>query len=1200
MVKLETLTPGLTLGGLEPNAVIGSVVAVVPIAEGTVQVIYKTPNGVLKDRLLNRVDEAGLSVATTERPWSFSGDGETFKLVVEAKRIDLAFLFDPMMAVHTSNVDPLPHQITAVYESMLPRQPLRFVLADDPGAGKTIMAGLYIRELIMRADARRIVIIAPGSLVEQWRDEMYEKFGLEFRVFSKDLENATPSGNPFGDIDHLIVRLDQISRDEEGEKSEEKKPGPLQSKLLEAGWDLVVFDEAHKLAAHYYGSKLDKTARFRFAERLGAHTRHLLLMTATPHNGKDADFQLFLSLLDSDRFFGKFRDGVHKVDASDLMRRMVKEEMVKFDGTPLFPERRAYTANYKLSDIEAALYEAVTQYVKTEMGKADNLSGSRKGTVGFALTALQRRLASSPEAIFQSLRRRRERLERRIREEKMGGRGQQLRTETLTTVPDDDDDLNAEEQENLEETLVDQATAAQTIAELEAEVLLLKKLEQQAKDVVASGQDRKWDELSRILQDDPKLHDTGGRLRKIIIFSEHRDTLNYLHAKVGGVLGSQESIVIIHGGTHRDERLKIQALFRSDPEIRVLIATDAAGEGVNLQCANLMVNYDLPWNPNRLEQRFGRIHRIGQQEVCHLWNLVSKETREGDVFFRLLEKLRVESEALKGRVFDILGEVFEDRSLKDLLIEAIRYGDQPEVRARLGKRIEHNFDHENLKTLLNRNALAQESLSPERLFAVKEEMEKAEARRLQPYFVRAFFMKGFELLGGSSYPRESERFEISHVPAVLRERDRVITGRNRRDLAPVLKRYERVCFTKEAIRPIERTGLAPAVMIHPGHPLMLAVSDVLLEQHANLLRQGAVLVDPSDEGEEPSLLFLLTHEVKSGDGQVISKRLQFVRVLPDGSATFAGWAPHLDLEPLLAAERPAILKAVAALGRSGSDSGTDWLASGLDQRALALAASTLVPEHFSEIAGRRIAHVDKTLAAVHERLTKEIDFWSDRYIKLSDDKAAGKEIGPNLDNVRRTLADLESRMESRKRELQSMRHVTSATPVVLSGALVVPAGLLRKLRGDNNPDESPAVAAFAADPAARARIEKLAMDAVRHVEESRGCRVMDVSAQKCGWDITSYPPAVDGKQPDARHIEVKGRVKGAATVTITRNEMLYALNQADKFLLAIVLVDEADAVEGPFYIRNPFDTEPGWGVSSVNFDLNALLERAPTPDRSVL
>ncbi len=1164
-MELQSINSGMALAGIEPSALV-TVVAVVPIAEGAVQVIYKTPDGTLKDRLLGRADEASISVATAERPWSFDGDGETFKLTVEAKRIDLAFLFDPMMAVHTSNVEPLPHQITAVYESMLPRHPLRFVLADDPGAGKTIMAGLYIRELLMRADSRRILIVAPGSLVEQWRDELFEKFGLEFRIFSKELEEATPSGNPFEDVDQLIVRLDQMARNEE-----------LQEKLCNAGWDLVIFDEAHKLAAHFFGSKLEKTVRFKLAEKIGTHARHLLLMTATPHNGKEEDFQLFLSLLDSDRFYGKFRDGVHKVDTTDLIRRMVKEKLVKFDGTPLFPERRAYTVNYKLSDLEYALYEAVTQYVKTEMGKADALDGKRKGSVGFALTSLQRRLASSPEAIFQSLKRRRERLERRLREERMGVRGQQILAETLADVPEDDDDLNAEEQENLEETLIDQATASQTIAELAAEIASLQGLEQQAKILVASGKDRKWDELSRILQNEPQMHDAGGRMRKIIIFSEHRDTLNYLHEKIAGVLGSHNAIVVIHGAVHRDERRKLQALFRSDPDVRVLVGTDAVGEGVNLQNANLMVNYDLPWNPNRLEQRFGRIHRIGQQEVCHLWNLVAKETREGEVFFRLLEKIRIISEALQGQVFNVLGEVFEGNSLKEMLLEAIRYGDKPEVRARHSKKIDNAFDLDHILSIINRDALAPESLTAEHLFAVKLEMEKAEARRLQPYFVRSFFMKGFESLGGSMHPREAGRFEITHVPASIRERDRLITGRNRRELAPVLKRYERVCFTKDAVRPLDKPGLAFANMIHPGHPLMLAVSDIILEQHSNLLRQGAVLVDPADDGDQASLLFLLTHEIKSGDGQVLSKRLQFVRVASDGSASFAGWAPHLDLEPLDPADRPLLKELFAA----------PWICGDQEQRALALAASTLVPEHYQEVAVRRIKHVDKTLAAVHERLTKEIDFWSDRWMRLKEDQEAGKDVRLNLENVRRTLTDLEGRLENRKKELQSMRHVVSATPVALGGALVVPIGLLRRLRGET--ETSPA---FTADAAARKRIEDLAMNVVRKKEEAHGWRVVNVAAEKCGWDLSSYPPALDGKQPEARHIEVKGKAKGSPTVTITRNEILYAFNQAEKFLLAIVLVDEEGSTEGPFYLRTPFDAEPGWGVSSVNYDLKALLQKA--------
>ncbi len=1171
-MRLEDIAPETSLVGLEPT-LIATVIAVRPIAEGALRVIYTTPDGTLKERLLGRIDEPNIAIATQEHPWAFDGDGEAFKLAIEAKRMDLAFLFDPMMAVHTSNVQPLPHQLTAVYDSMLPRQPLRFVLADDPGAGKTIMAGLYIQELIMRADARRVLIVAPGSLVEQWRDELHQKFGLEFRIYSKDLEAASPSGNPFADNNQLIVRLDQMSRNEDA-----------QEKLCQAGWDLVVFDEAHKLAAHFFGAKLETTSRYRFAEKLGAHTRHLLLMTATPHNGKEEDFQLFLALLDSDRFYGKFRDGVHQVDVSDLMRRMVKEEMLRFDGTPLFPERKAYTANYNLSDLEAALYESVTQYVQTEMGNADRLDGAHRSSVGFALTSLQRRLASSPEAIFQSLKRRKERLERRLSEEKLGIRSRQILAETVFDVPEDDDELNADEQENLEETLVDQATAARTIAELEKEITTLQKLESQARALVASGQDRKWDELSHILQNNPAMRDVGGRQRKLIIFSEHRDTLNYLLHKIAGVLGNPAAIVTIHGGTQRDDRLKIQESFRSDPEVRILVATDAAGEGVNLQNANLMVNYDLPWNPNRLEQRFGRIHRIGQLEVCHLWNLVAKETREGEVYHRLLKKLEVESAALQGRVFDILGEVFEEKSLKEMLIEAIRYGDQPEVRARLGQRLENALDHDRLKSLLDRNALAQETMNADRLFAVKEEMEKAEARRLQPYFVRTFFMQAFSSLGGVIHPREANRFEITHVPANIRERDRLIAGRNRRELAPVLKRYERVCFTKEAVQPLDRPGLPFAPMLHPGHPLMLAISDLLLEQHGNLLRQGAILVDPTDEGLEPHLLFLLTHEIKSGGGthqeQVISKRIQFVRVAPDGSATFAGWAPHLDLEAIAPADRALLHDLLAA----------PWIRTDQEQLAIALAAATLVPEHFKEVSDRRFAHVDKTLVAVHERLTKEINFLSDRWLKLKDDQAAGKEVRLNLENARRTVTDLESRLENRKKELLAMRHVTSATPVALGGALVVPVGLLNQLRGEPESANAPSPT-FSADAAARARIEQLAMHAVRQVEESRGCHVVDVSAHKCGWDLTSYPPLIAGKQPDARHIEVKGRVQGAGTVTLTRNEILFALNQTEKFILAIVFVNDNDNVEGPHYVHNPFAAEPDWGVASVNYDLNKLLQK---------
>lgn len=1181
MLKLEDIKKNAAISGIEPGHVV-RIVTTEPVGDNALTVYYKTADGKLLERMLFRSDEAKLSLAEAGRPWAFDAPGEEFKLAVEAYRINLAHLFDPMMAVHTSNVEPLPHQITAVYESMLPRQPLRYVLADDPGAGKTIMAGLFIRELLMRADAKRILIVAPGSLVEQWQDEMFEKFGLSFTLFSREQVEQSRGGNPFDDIDLIVARVDQLSRNED-----------LQEKLRLSHWDLIVVDEAHKLSASYFGNKVNKTKRFQLGELLGSITRHFLLMTATPHNGKEEDFQLFMSLLDSDRFYGKFRDGAHKVDVTDLMRRTVKEEMLRFDGTKLFPDRRAITANYKLSDPEAALYAAVTDYVKEEMNRADQLDGQRKGNVGFALTSLQRRLASSPEAIYQSLKRRCNKLKRRVEDEKLRNRGQTL-AETLNVngAPEDiwesADAMSPDDYENFEEAVVDQATAAQTIQELEAEIIILDALEEQAKQVVHSGQDRKWDELSNLLQS-PTMREESGRQRKLIIFTEHRDTLNYLAVKIRGLIGNEEAVTMIHGGIKREERRKVQELFRNDPATRVLLATDAAGEGVNLQNANLMVNYDLPWNPNRLEQRFGRIHRIGQTEVCHLWNMVAAETREGDVFQRLFEKLEVEREALGGRVFDILGEVFEDKSLKDLLIEAIRYGEDPEVRSRLLRKIEGALDTVHLENIIKRNALCEEVMSTERLFAVKEEMEKAEARKLQPYFIRSFFNQAFQQLGGELRPREQGRYEITHVPANIRERDRQITGRDRRNADTVLRRYERVCFEKQFVRLIERVGAPMASLMHPGHPLMQSVTDLVLEQHRNKLKQGAVLVDPCDMGITPKVMFIIDHSVREGadPAHVVSRRMQFVEIDPQGNTINAGWAPHLDMESISKADLALIQDVFEApwLGSPlplGEGSGVRV---NLEQVALAHASTHLVPEHFDEVRNRREKNVDKTLAAVHERLVKEINYWSDRYIKLQDDIAAGKDVRLSLENVRRTIDDLTARRESREKELLAMRHVISATPLVAGGALVIPAGLLAQRTGQPG---------WTADADARARVEWAAMNAVMDAERALGHEVIDVSAQKCGWDVTSLPKAIDGKLPRSRHIEVKGRAKGSSTVTVTRNEILYGLNQQDKFILAIVMVD-GDQHEGPFYVTKPFTQEPDWAVTSINLNLEQLLARSVLP-----
>ena len=1159
-MKLEELKTGAVVKGLDPAEPV-RIVSVDAAGPDAVTIYYKTSSGKLLERMVFRSDEANLLIETPGRPWAFDAPAEDYKLVLEAVRINVAHLFDPMMAVHTSNVEPLPHQITAVYESMIPRQPLRYVLADDPGAGKTIMAGLFLRELMMRADARRILVVAPGGLVDQWQDEMYEKFGVHFEIFSRDMEEQSRIGNPFDEKELLITRLDQLSRNEE-----------LQQKLQAAQrWDLVIVDEAHKMSASWYGSKLDPTKRFKLGQMLGSITRHFLLMTATPHNGKEEDFQLFLSLLDSDRFYGKFRDGVHKVDVTDIMRRMVKEDLLKFDGTRLFPERRAYTVKYRLSEIEYDLYDAVTEYVKMEMNRADRLDNAkRKGTVGFALTCLQRRLASSPEAIYQSLVRRSKRLQLRLEEEKARQRQGDFDTSiSIDQLSDTEEEFVSRDDEETAEEVVCQATAAKTIQELEAEIAIIKGLIEKAYKVRHSGQDKKWEELSRLLQNDSEMRNLAGRNRKLIIFTEHRDTLNYLADRIRGVLGNPDAAVIMHGGTPREERRKIQELFWNDKGVRILIATDAAGEGINLQTANLMVNYDLPWNPNRIEQRFGRIHRIGQTEVCHLWNLVALGTRESAVFEILCDKLEAESKALNGRVFNVLGSAFEGNSLRDLLIQAIRYGDDPVIKARLQEQVDGVLDHKRLQELLQRNALCEEIMDEKRLFAVKEEMEKAQARKLQPYFIKAFFNKAFQMLGGDAKARESGRFEISHVPALIRERDRQITGRERRNINPVTTRYERICFEKQWIN-VDSKPMAS--LIHPGHPLMQAVTDLIIEQHRDKLRRGAVLVDTADFGTAPKMLLTLDHAVKEGVDQnmVVSRRMQFVYIDAERRVVNAGWAPHLDLRPL-SAEEVRLMEDVIQSPKFGQD---------LEQAALGYASSVLVPDHFQEVKTRREAMVDKTLRAVQERLVKEISYWSDRFIKLQEDKSAGKDVRLNLENVRRTIDELTVRLESRKKELEGMRHVISATPVIVAAALVIPQGLLMQRSG--SPD-------FSDDVEARKRIEFAAMKAVITAEEANGFITDDVSAQKCGWDVTSR--SKPGIKPEvARHIEVKGRAKDASTVTVTRNEIMYALNQADKFILAIVTVD-GNCIDGPHYVKRPFTVEPDWAVTSINFDIAQLLSK---------
>ena len=1168
MTRLEEIVRGATVKGILPDAFV-TVVDVTWIGTAAIELTYKDSKGKLANELIYRDRENEIDILESGKPWSFDGDAELFKLISEANRIQLAYLFDPLLAVHTSLVDPLPHQIIAVYDAMLPRQPLRFLLADDPGAGKTIMTGLLMKELVARGDLQRCMIVCPGNLVEQWQDELFRRFHLPFEIMTNDKYEAARTGNWFTENPLAICRLDKLSRNEE-----------VQEKLKTTDWDLIVCDEAHKMSATFWGGEIHRTGRNKLGLLLSTLTRHFLLLTATPHNGKEEDFQLFMSLLDGDRFEGKFRDGVHSVDVSDLMRRMVKEDLLKFDGHKLFPERIATTIEYELSDGEAGLYQRVTEYVREEFNRADKLaSDGRKGTIGFALTVLQRRLASSPEAIYQSLKRRRERLEKRCREEELLKRGAEVRFEWQKDVPiisdeefEDMEDAPDEEVEAIEERVVDLASAAQTIAELKAEIIILKGLEDAAIKVRQSYTDRKWDELSRLLQDQAEMFDAHGHRRKLIIFTEHRDTLNYLQERISSLLGKPEAVVVIHGGLGREERKKAETLFTQDKDTEILLATDAAGEGINLQRAHLMVNYDLPWNPNRLEQRFGRIHRIGQTEVCHCWNLVSAKTREGDVYRRLLEKLEEERKALGGKVFDVLGKLlFDDKSLRHLLIEAIRYGDSPEVRARFNNVVDNAMDRDKLRTLISEHALTHDSMDASRVLAIREDMERAEARRLQPHFVASFFNESFKRLGGTIREREQKRYEATHIPAVIRNRDRIIGTRN-----PVPPRYERLTFEKNLM---SMPGKPLAEFICPGHPLLDATIDLVLERHRDLLKRGTVLVDDSEIDDALRVLVCLEHSIqdartdRNGNRRIVSKQVQFVEVSSSGAVRAAGYAPHLDYRPPTEEE----------IGLMQQVDGPDWLRNEIESRALDYAVTNLVPSHLQEVKSRKEELVDKSAAAVKERLTVEINYWDHQSEQLKQQELAGKVNAKTNSNKARQRADeLTSRLEKRMEELQQERRISPLPPNVIGGALVIPASLFRKLSGES----SPLLHAHETK-----QVEAIAMQAVLAKEQQLGFVPRDVSAQKCGYDVESRDPA--GKTR-LRFIEVKGRIAGADSVSITKNEILTALNKPEQFILAIVMIEDGQA-QAISYLREPFGREPDFGVTSVTYRLADLLAKGEPP-----
>lgn len=814
----------LSVGARVHGLLAGEIAEIVDITVvGTsAYVRFRGALGLVETRMLSSDELLDVKAIDTSAP-TLDADAEQFRLAIEAVRIRHAYLLNPLLAVSSSNVEPLPHQVQAVYDHLLQKHPQRFLLADDPGAGKTVMAGLFVKEAMARGWVRRCLVVVPGSLAEQWQDELAEKFGLRFEVFESSLLQGRESDeDPLRDLPLLIVRLDQFARNQR-----------LLDLVSGSSYDLAVVDEAHKMTARTWGRRLIKSKRFQFGERLRDLCPNLLLMTATPHNGKEEDFQLFLSLLREEGHEEHVRDAT----GAGLMRRLVKEQLVHLDGSLLFPERRANTVAYRLSALEHDLYEDVSEYVREEMNKVSD--DEVKRTVGFALLVLQRRLASSPEAILRSLIRRRDRLQSEaLRVGDADDRLTQALSASLGLQPPDFDELSSADAEQYEDNTSSVATASRTLAELQTEIAILDRLVSKAQHVRDARVDAKWEALAELLTSDQMFDDSGAR-RKIIIFTEHRDTLEYLEQRLRDLLPPSAGIEVIHGAVSRYERKLAQIRFTQEASSSILLATDAAGEGVNLQVAHLMVNYDIPWNPNRLEQRFGRIHRIGQRHVCHLWNLVAVDTREGDVFHKLLGKLEVQREALGDQVFDVLGQVLTDANLGQLLTRALHGSGSADIESALGKVAA------DLESAVRERAASVSTLTPDELVVLRQQMELARAGSFQPDVIRDFTLSAMSRFRGEIAPR-GEQWQVRHVPERVRNFPE----------SGVLSRYDLVTF--EPLGGVS-TGFIPPELIAPGHPLLAALVDAVDDEYGAALTQGALLED--DREADNYALVSLTHDV---------------------------------------------------------------------------------------------------------------------------------------------------------------------------------------------------------------------------------------------------------------------------------------------------------------------------------------------------
>ncbi|MCY4163391.1 MAG: helicase-related protein, partial [bacterium] len=741
----------------------------------------------------------------------------------------------------------------------------------------------------------------------------------------------------------------------------------------------------------------------------------------------------------------------------------------------------------------------------------------------------------------------------------------------------DFDNFDDVELEELEDRVIDSATASATAAEIEAEAAELEGLVELAAAVRASGRDAKWVELRGLLRseqfrigqgENPDGSDAPSGPRKLIVFSEHKDTLDYVAEQIAAELGRPEAVAVIHGGIKRHDRRAIQDRFRVDPTVRVLVATDAAGEGVNLQVANMMVNYDLPWNPNRIEQRFGRIHRIGQQRSCHLWNMVAHETREGVVFTRLFEKIEQQRGVYGDQVYDVLGDSHINTSLQELLIRAITADDEPAHLEYMQEVIESDIG-EQLAEVLEKRALVGGLASPAANDKIRQDMERARARKLQPWFVYAFFSEALRQYGGRIAGREQGRYEITRIPAAIRSHADP-------DLGPVHDRYQRVTFDKDSI---VAEGGDRAELISPGTPMLTAAVNKVLADHERTLTRGATLIDPQDQSAEPRLLVYLDHSVTDGrqvrgHRQVVSRRFQYVEIGRDGTARDAGNEPYIGYAPLSDEDR------VLLAGRLD----LDWADRTATETAKSWAIEHLSQPHFDEIARAARARVAKVREAVRERLEAETRYWDQRSEELKQQELAGQKPRLNSGRARARADELEARLARRRLELDREGDLHNSPPTVVAAAVVVPQGLIDQLRGDP-PDPQEA--------ADKMETDRRAVAAVLEAERALGRNPEAQAHSNPGYDVLSTDPATGA----CYFIEVKGHLPRTTQIHVSTPQVNKAKSNPDRWRLAVVSVPD-DPAEPPAvrYLIDPFrDVTLHFAQPDLPLTVTDLLDTAQPP-----